>query len=76
MSAADNKEELKRRLGPPDLLQIRLLLRIPPERRVQTMLNMQAVILNTRFARLREMHPEMDKMEMTRLVFSRIYRNG
>ncbi len=33
-------EEIKARLGPADELQIRLLLRLPPARRLQTMLEM------------------------------------
>jgi hypothetical protein len=76
MGAVYSKEELKRRLGPPDLLQIRLLLGVPPERRVLTMLDMQAVVLNMWYDRLRRSHPEISNMELTRMVYHQIYRNG
>lgn len=69
-------EELKRRLGPADKAQIRLLLRVPPAQRLRTMLDMQAVILNGWHARLRHAHPELNDLELCLLMFERLYKNG
>jgi hypothetical protein len=69
-------EELKRRLGPADKDQIRLLLRVPPAQRLRTMLEMQAVILNGWRARLRRAHPELSDLELCRLMFKRLNQNG
>jgi hypothetical protein len=75
-TASDSKEKLRQRLGRADVLQIRLLLRVPPERRVETMLDMQAIVLNTWRDRLQKRYPELSPLELTQLVFRRIYRNG
>lgn len=64
------------RLGPPDELQIQLLLRIPPERRLLTMLEMQSLILDGLLMRLRQQHPELSDHERCRLMFQRLYQNG
>ncbi len=69
-------EEIKARLGPADELQIRLLLRLPPARRLQTMLEMQEIWLDTVRARLRRAHPELSDLELTRLTFERLKQNG
>jgi len=69
-------QELKRRLGEPDLLQIRLLMQVAPEKRTATMLNMQNIILNTWRARLRASNPHLDDLELTKLVFKRLQQNG
>lgn len=69
-------QELKRRLGEPDLLQIRLLMQVAPEKRTATMLNMQNIILNTWRARLRAANPHLDDLELTKLVFKRLQQNG
>lgn len=76
MRAAPSREELQRRLGRADIQQIRLLLRVSPAQRIQTMLGMQSLILNTWRTRLRRAHPELSDLELTRLVFQRLYRNG
>lgn len=76
MTPAPTLEELRRRLGPPDLLQIRLLLRVPPEQRIQTMLTMQDMVLNMWHDRLRKSNPELSDLELTQLVFRRLHRNG
>jgi hypothetical protein len=76
MIAARSTAELRRRLGPADLQQIRALLRVPPEQRIETMLDMQAVVLNMWSDRLRQSHPELDDLALTRLVFTRLYQNG
>ena len=77
MSEAESSlEALRRRLGPTDELQIRLLMSVPPERRVRTMMDTAAVIMNGLRARLREAHPELSDLEICRLVFDRLYRNG
>ena len=65
-----------RRLDPPDELQIRLLMSIPPERRVRTMMDTAAVIMNSLRARLRRVYPELSDLELARLMFDRLYRNG
>lgn len=69
-------EELKRRLGPPDKEQIRLLLRVAPEQRLRTMLEMQEVILNNWHTRLRKAHPELSDLDLCRLIFKRLQQNG
>jgi len=51
-------EEMQMRLGPADELQIRLLMRLPPARRLQTLMEMQALWLDSVRARLRRVHPE------------------
>ncbi len=68
--------EIHRRLGPADELQIRLLLRLPTVRRLQTMLEMQQVWLDGVRARLRRAHPELSDYDLTLLVFERLKRNG
>jgi hypothetical protein len=47
MKSAPSLAELQRRLGRADVQQIRLLLHVPPEKRIQTMLQMQKVVLNS-----------------------------
>ena len=74
--AESSREALQRRLGPTDELQIRLLMRIPPERRVRTMASTAAVIMNSLRDRLRRAHPELSDLELCRLMFDRLYRNG
>jgi hypothetical protein len=68
--------EVMRRLDPPDELQIRLLMSVPPERRVRTMMDTAAVIMNSLRARLRQAHPQLSDLEIARLMFDRLYRNG
>ena len=69
-------DTLAQRLGPADEIQIRLLLQVPPARRLQTMLEMQVVILNTWRDRLRRAHPELSDLELCRLLFKRLQHNG
>ncbi len=69
-------EELRQRLGPVDELQIRLLMRLPPGRRVRTMLNVQNVLIMTWQRRLRQTHPELSDLERCQLMFERLYQNG
>ncbi|MCS7222411.1 MAG: hypothetical protein RML36_04360 [Anaerolineae bacterium] len=69
-------DAILQRLGPPDELQIRLLLRVPPERRLLTMLEMQSSILDGLLMRLRRQHPELSDYEHCRLMFQRLYQNG
>ncbi len=77
MSVAESsREALQRRLGPIDELQIQLLMGIPPERRVQTMASTAAAIMNGLRDRLRRAHPELSDLELCRLMFDRLYRNG
>jgi hypothetical protein len=67
-----NLAELKRRLGPVDIDQIRLLLRVSPARRILTMLDMQDLILNSWHSRLRQAHPELNNLDLCRLMFERL----
>lgn len=68
-------EALKRRLGPADEQQIRLLLRISPGQRLHTMLATQAVILRDWQDRLRRRHPELNDQELCQLLFDRLKQN-
>jgi len=76
VSRDDSSLEAMRRLGPTDELQLCLLMRVPPERRVRTMMSTAAVIMNSLRARLSQVHPELDDLELCRLMFDRLYRNG
>ena len=76
MSDESSLDALKRRLGPTDELQIRLLMSVPPERRVRTMMSTAAVIMNSLRDRLRQTYPELSDLELCRLMFERLYRNG
>ena len=69
-------EEIQTRLGAADELQIRLLSRLMPARRLQTMMEMQAVWLDGVRARLRRAHPELSDAELTTLMFERLKQNG
>lgn len=75
-SAPVTVEALKRRLGPVDEQQIRLLLRVSPGQRLQTMLTTQAVILRDWHARLCRRHPELNDQELCQLLFDRLKQNG
>lgn len=69
-------EALKRRLGPADEKQIRLLLQVSPAQRLQTMLTMQTTILNSWRIRLRRTHPHLSDLELCQLLFKRLKQNG
>lgn len=69
-------EEVQMRLGPADELQIRLLMRLSPARRLQTLMEMQALWLDSVRARLRRAHPELSDYELTALMFKRLKQNG
>jgi hypothetical protein len=68
--------ELQRRLGPADVAQIRLLLRVLPAQRIRAMLDMQEIVLESRHARLRKAHPELNDLDLCRLMFERLKQNG
>ena len=76
MAQLSKLEELKRRLGPADKEQIRLLLRVSPEQRLQTMLDMQDIVLSSWLMRLRRAHPELNDLDLCRLMFKRLQQNG
>ncbi len=61
-------------MGPADEQQIRLLMRLPPARRVQTLLELQAPWLNNVRARLRRVYPELSDYELALLMFERLRR--
>lgn len=69
-------QDLARRLGPPDILQIRLLMSVPHAQRLRTMLDMQDIVLDSWRARLRKAHPELSDLELCRLMFARLKANG
>lgn len=76
MRAAPSLEELQRRLGRADVQQIRLLLCVPPEQRIETMLRMQKVVLGIWFERMRRSHPDLTDLDLCRLVFQRLKQSG
>jgi len=65
-------EETGRHLEPADERQIRLLMRLPPERRLQTLLAMQTLWLDNVRARLRRAYPQLSNYELTLLMFERL----
>jgi hypothetical protein len=69
-------DKLRQRLGPADELQIRLLLKVPPAQRLRVMLGLQNTILNKWRLRLQKAHPELDDLELSRLIFDRLKQNG
>ncbi len=75
-SSIPTVEALKRRLGPADTKQIRLLLQVPPAQRLQTMLTMQTTILDSWRIRLRRAHPHLNDLELCQLLFKRFKQNG
>ena len=68
MTAAQTQAQL----DPQDELQIRLLLRLPPARRMQTLLELQEFWLNAIRARLRRLHPDLSDYQLTLLMFERL----
>lgn len=75
-STMPSVEALKRRLGPADKKQIRLLLQVSSAQRLQTMLMMQTTILNDWRSRLRRTHPHLNELELCQLLFKRLKQNG
>lgn len=71
-----NSEPIKNRVGAADELQIRLLMRLSPARRLQTLMEMQAVFLDSTRARLRHAYPTLSNLELVRLMFARLKQNG
>lgn len=69
-------EALRQRLGPTDEQQIRLLMSVPPERRVRTMMDTAEAVMNGLRARLRHAHPDKSDLEISRLMFDWLYRHG
>jgi hypothetical protein len=68
--------EPRHQLGEPDIQQIKLLLSVSPAQRLRTMLNMQRIVLRTWRKRLKAAHPELNDLELTKLVFERLSQNG
>jgi hypothetical protein len=75
MSDSD-QTKIIRQLDPADELQIRLLTRLSLARRLQTMLEMQALFLDSTRARLRRAYPALSNLELARLMFERLKQNG
>ncbi|MFN3761858.1 MAG: hypothetical protein ACK4WK_01495 [Anaerolineae bacterium] len=61
-----------RELGPADEEQIRLLMRLPPEQRLRTLMELQALWLDTVRDRLRRAYPHLSDYELTLLMFERL----
>ena len=76
MSDPQTLPEMMRRIDPPDELQIRLLMSVPPERRVRTMMDTADSIMDGLRARLRKAHPDKSDLEICQLMFNWLYRNG
>ena len=76
MAEVTELSKFKGQLEPADQTQIRLLLQVSPAQRLQTMLEMQAVVLNTWRIRLRRAYPELSDLELCRLMFARLQQNG
>ena len=76
MSDVPSSPGVMRRLDPPDELQIRLLMSVPPERRVRTMMDTADSIMDGLRARLRKAHPDKSDLEICQLMFNWLYRNG
>lgn len=70
------REQQFRRLGPADELQIRLLLRVSPAQRIQNLLDLQDILLETWRQRLRRAHPELSDLQLCQLMFERLKQNG
>jgi len=69
-------EKLERRLNDVDVQQIQVILRVPPEKRLQTMLRLQKVKLRMWYDRLRKSHPTLTALELWQLVHQRLKQNG
>jgi hypothetical protein len=69
-------QELQHKLGKADVQQIQLMLRVSPEKRLETMLNMQNIVLTTWRNRLRAANPSLTDLELSKLVFKRLRQNG
>ncbi len=76
VSTLSTVESLKRRLGPADKTQIRLLLQVSPAQRLQTMLTIQTTILTNWHTRLRRTHPHLNDLELCKMLFERLQQNG
>lgn len=76
LNAADRVKQLKRRLGPVDKAQLRLLLRVSPQQRILTMLDMQDYLLDTWHQRLRQAHPQLSDLALCQLLFERLNQHG
>ncbi len=63
-------------LGPADEEQIRLLMRLPPARRLRTLMELQALWLDTVRVRLRRAYPQLSDFELTILMFERLQHGG
>jgi len=76
MTLSPAAQELQQRLGKADVQQIRLMMGVAPEKRLETMLTMQNIVLNTWRTRLRVTNPQLSELELSKLVFKRLGRNG
>jgi hypothetical protein len=64
------------RLGLADELQIRLLLRVSPAQRIQNLLDLQDILLETWRQRLRRAHPDLSDLQLCQMMFERLKQNG
>ncbi len=68
-------EQLRQHLKPLDEDQMRSFLRIPPVERMRMMLEVQSLVKDAYRSKLREEHPDLDNLSLTRLVFERLDRD-
>jgi len=71
-----NANLINARLDAADELQIRLLMRLSPARRLQTMMEQQAFFLDGARARMRRAYPDLSDLDLVRLMFARLNQNG
>ena len=76
LSPDEALRQLKHRLGPVDKAQLRLLLRVSPQQRLLTMLDLHDYLLDSWHQRLRQAHPQLNDLELCRLLFERLNRHG
>lgn len=68
-------EELRRRLGEADELQIHLQMSRMPGTRIEVMLDFQYYVMTSWKNRLEKRFPEKDQMEITQLVYHHLRQN-
>ncbi len=73
---APSSETMPMELGEADELQIRLLMQLSPAKRMQTLMELQALWLDSVRARLRRAYPHLSDYELTLLMFERLKQNG
>ena len=76
MSEASRNDPPAYRIDPPDELQIRLIMSVPPEQRIRNLLAMQDTLLAMHRMRLRHAYPHLSDLELTLQTYEWLGRNG